>query len=75
MMAVKTLDSTAGTLLQYLEAVADIQEAHEDPLILAVVRALGRCAALCSADYLFNECLINAYKELPFLWLLVLACC
>lgn len=45
MAALRTLDNAAGTLLQYLEAVAAMPEAHQDPLILAVIRALGRCAS------------------------------
>ncbi|KAK9821202.1 hypothetical protein WJX74_009822 [Apatococcus lobatus] len=44
-VALRTLDNTAGTLLQYLETVATMTETHEDPLILAVIRALGRFLA------------------------------
>ncbi|KAK9840865.1 hypothetical protein WJX84_012009 [Apatococcus fuscideae] len=45
MTALKTLDNTAGTLLQYLETIASMREAQQDPLILAVIRALGRFLA------------------------------
>ena len=49
MMALRTLDSSAGTLLQYLETVAAMPEAHSDPLVLAVIRALGRWDLDCDA--------------------------
>lgn len=45
LVAVRTLDNAAGTLLQYLETVAAMPEAHQDPLVLAVIRALGRYAS------------------------------